>query len=334
MKTHRLSLIVLLCFAAAAACSAKGDASTADRDWQAFEAVDKAEPSKPYKEMSRLELSQHLEERAVRRRELGLAFIEKHPDDPRRWSVIHRFFPTSPRFVKEWGPLNADGVPDHPVVDDMAAAAWKAKVAELKAAMAQATDLPRDVVKSLAVRDEAEAQRKAFYSKWQGGKEMAVDFPMNDLSGRELSLADYRGKIVVLDFWAPWCGPCKAAMPHTQEVAAKYKTQGVVVIASCTNDTRESFEKWVETNQANYPDIVWAFDPAAKSDERASKKHYEVLGIPSQFVIGRDGRVVDVVLGYFKGEVLLDGALAKAGIEVDAATLAQAEAQRKKRSLY
>ena len=331
MKISRLLLTLSALLLANLVGLMAADLSPADRDWQAYEAVVKAPPPKPYKEMSRLEAAQNSEHKTLRLRELGLAFIENHPTDPRRWSVVLYFHPTMPRFVKEWGPLNTEGVPDKPVVDEAAAAAWKAKVAELKAALAQATDVPDDVKKVLAAQADREANQQGFLAKWRSGKTAAPDFTMHDLSGKEVKLADYRGKVVVLDFWATWCGPCKAAMPHTQQLASKHRAEGVVVIASCTGDTRENFEKWVRANQANYPDIIWAFDPAAKSDGRAAKKLYEVSGIPCQFVINREGRVVDVVIGYFKGEVLLDAALAKAGVKIDDATLAQAAADLKKR---
>jgi peroxiredoxin len=160
---------------------------------------------------------------------------------------------------------------------------------------------------------------------------VAPDFAMTDANGRKVKLSDYKGKVVVLDFWATWCGPCVASMPHTQEVAAHYKDQGVVVIGSCTSDARAAFETWVRKNQSKYADFVFAHDAAEKGPERASRKLYGVRGIPAQFVIGRDGKVAAFVGGYKSGEVLLEGALAKAGIKVDPAIVAQAALDQKKR---
>lgn len=160
---------------------------------------------------------------------------------------------------------------------------------------------------------------------------MAPDFETTDPAGRPVKLSDYRGKVVVLDFWATWCGPCLAAMPHTQEVAAQYKDQGVVVLGSCTSDTREKFEQWVKANQEKYPDIVWSHDAAARGPDRASYAKYGVSGIPTQFVIDREGRIVDIVIGYLKGEVILDAALAKAGVKVDPAVVAKGAADLRKR---
>ena len=153
---------------------------------------------------------------------------------------------------------------------------------------------------------------------------MAPDFAMTMRDGKQIRLSDLRGKIVVLDFWATWCGPCVAAMPHVQEIADHYKDQGVVVLASCTSDERSKFDAWVDSKTQDYPDVMFAFDPLEKSADRASRKLYGVSGIPQQFVIDKDGKVVAEVGGYKKGEVLLDAALTKAGVKVDAAILEQA----------
>ncbi|MBM4061578.1 MAG: redoxin domain-containing protein [Planctomycetes bacterium] len=159
----------------------------------------------------------------------------------------------------------------------------------------------------------------------------APDFAAQDLAGNTVRLADFAGKVVVLDFWATWCGPCKAALPHVQQVAAKYRDQGVVVLASCTGDARSAFEKFVDKNQADYPDVRFVHDPLEKKPERASRQLYGVSGIPHQFVIGRDGRIAAQVGGYSEGEVLLDAALAKAGVSVDPAILEQAKLDQQKR---
>ncbi|MBL9207706.1 MAG: TlpA family protein disulfide reductase, partial [Opitutaceae bacterium] len=156
---------------------------------------------------------------------------------------------------------------------------------------------------------------------------LAPDFTTQTLDGKEVKLSDFKGKVVILDFWATWCGPCMAAMPHTQQVAAQYKEQGVVVLGSCTNDARSKFESWVKSNAATYPDILWTHDKAERGADRASNKLFGVRGIPTQFIIDRSGKVVDIVIGYLKGEVILDASLAKAGITVAPDIIAKASSQ-------
>jgi len=144
---------------------------------------------------------------------------------------------------------------------------------------------------------------------------LAPDFVSKDLAGKEVRLSDSHNKIVVLDFWATWCGPCKASLPHTAEVAKRYKDQGVVVLANCTSDTRANFDEFVQANREKYSAIEFVCDPhdrgSAGYSERASHKLYGVKGIPTQFVIGRDGKIAAVIVGYSDGDHRLEDALTK-----------------------
>ena len=161
---------------------------------------------------------------------------------------------------------------------------------------------------------------------------LAPDFVMLDVEGREVRLSDFSGKVVVLDFWATWCGPCLVAMPHTQDLAAKYRDQDVVVVAAGTSDTIARFKSWIPENQATYPDIRFTFDPnerdSATFAQRASASLYRVAGIPTQFVIGRDGKIVGTILGNQGAtDARTEASLARAGVQVDATIVALGQAQ-------
>ena len=149
---------------------------------------------------------------------------------------------------------------------------------------------------------------------------MAPDFVSKGVSGNSVRLSDWKGKIILLDFWATWCGPCRASLPHTESVAKRCKDQGVVVLANCTGDTRAHFASFVQTNQSTNPDIVFVCDLHDRGtgdyDERASHKLYGCKVIPTQFIIGRDGKIAAVIVGYREGDHQLEDALAKLGVSL------------------
>ncbi len=180
----------------------------------------------------------------------------------------------------------------------------------------------------------APAPAAAVAAPMLGAGAMAPDFVSHDLAGKTVRVADYRGQVLVLDFWATWCSPCLASMPHTQEIAAKYADQGVAVLAVCTGDKRRKFEDWVKLKAKSYPNLRFTSDPYEQDTplegNRASVALYRVPAIPAQFVIGRDGRIVATIEGYVAGDNRLEAALAKAGIRVGADAPAQAAATEAK----
>lgn len=164
----------------------------------------------------------------------------------------------------------------------------------------------------------------------------APDFISNDIAGKPVKLSDYKGKVVVLDFWATWCGPCIKSLPHTESVAKEFKPQGVVILAVCTSDTRAKYEPWVKENQEKYADVNFTCEiherGSATFAERASKKLYGVSGIPTRFVINRDGKIVAALVGFDSEDARLEAGLARAGIKVDNAVAAKGEQQLSKKS--
>ncbi len=146
----------------------------------------------------------------------------------------------------------------------------------------------------------------------------APHFVVVDKTGKEIRLSDFMGKVVVLDYWATWCGPCMASLPHTEKVAKETKEKGVVVLAVCTSDTRANFSKWLREKEKEYPSLVFACDLNDRDtktyDERVSKKLYGISLIPTQFVIDQNGVIREVIVGYRTGDELLDRALEKLGV--------------------
>lgn len=111
----------------------------------------------------------------------------------------------------------------------------------------------------------------------------APDFSLIDLNGRQLSLADYRGKVVLLDFWATWCGPCRIEIPGFVELQERYRAQGLAVIGISMDDGPEPVREFYREYKMNYP--------VAMGDEKVSELFGGIFGLPTTFLIGRDGRL-------------------------------------------
>jgi thiol-disulfide isomerase/thioredoxin len=141
-------------------------------------------------------------------------------------------------------------------------------------------------------QEEAEASRPKLLAVGTP----APDFTVTGRDGKPVKLSDLRGKVVVLDFWATWCGPCLRSFPHTSEVAKKTADKGAVVFAVNVWDEQKAYEEWLPKNP-QYDHFLYGFDPKEGGQDIA-KKLYNVSGIPTQYVIGKDGKIAASFLGY------------------------------------
>jgi thiol-disulfide isomerase/thioredoxin len=138
-------------------------------------------------------------------------------------------------------------------------------------------------------------------------------------TNNRLKLSDYRGKkIVIVDMWATWCGPCMKGIPHLSKVAEAVKGQDVEVIALNVSDDQEPFEKFATGKGAEYK-FKLARDPAGRepNGNTIARKLYGVTGIPATFVIDKSGKIVGTVSGYSEGDTQLEQILKGLGVKMD-----------------
>ena len=120
--------------------------------------------------------------------------------------------------------------------------------------------------------------------------EVAPAWETKDPEGKTHKLADYKGKIVVMDFWATWCPPCRQAMPGLQKIHEQYKDQGVVVLGM-------NFAERPGGDPVGYmKEQEFTYGLMLNSEEIA--KAYGVSGIPAFFVVGPDGKVIHRAVGF------------------------------------
>ena len=164
-------------------------------------------------------------------------------------------------------------------------------------------------------KPEAARPAKKEKAEQKGPKvgDMAPDWSLQDRNGKTVKLSELRGNVVVMDFWATWCGPCIKAMPSVQAMHERFSGQPVKVFGVNT---------W---ERANGPDPVkfmadkkFTYGLLLKGDDVA--KQYGVTGIPAFFIVGTDGKIIHTAVGFNPAEKdkmnkIIEDHLAKAGGE-------------------
>jgi len=124
----------------------------------------------------------------------------------------------------------------------------------------------------------------------------APDFTLPDLDGKPFKFSDLKGKVIILDFWATWCPPCRTEIPHFKSLYSQYKGDGLEVIGIALDQGGANVVRpFAEDFQINYPILI--------GNQRVTEDYGGIRGIPTTFIIDRQGRIVEKFVGYRDKEV-------------------------------
>lgn len=120
------------------------------------------------------------------------------------------------------------------------------------------------------------------------------DFALQSLDQKSVRLSEYRGKVILLDFWASWCGPCRDSLPWMQSMQEKYGAQGFQVVAVNVDPNSEDARALLKELQVG---VLTLLDPQGQIPEL-----YELQSMPSSFLIGRDGKIALAHAGFTRSD--------------------------------
>jgi len=121
-----------------------------------------------------------------------------------------------------------------------------------------------------------------------------LNFTLKDLNGKDVKLASFKGKVILLNFWATWCGPCKIEIPWFNEFQLKYKDRGFVVLGISADDTVEQLKPFVAEQKMGYPVLV------GLGRDDVQEALGPVYGLPTTLLISRDGKICQTHVGLAK----------------------------------
>lgn len=131
----------------------------------------------------------------------------------------------------------------------------------------------------------------------------APDFQLPNLGGQLVSLSDFQGKPVLINFWASWCGPCVYEMPYIQEVFEEWSGQGLVVLAINIGESSSKVKEFMESHALSFPVLL---DMEGKVADQ-----YNIGGIPTTFSVDKDGIIQAMRVGAFPNKAAIEKSLNK-----------------------
>ena len=132
---------------------------------------------------------------------------------------------------------------------------------------------------------------------------LAPEFQLPNLQGQTISLDDLRGKPVLVNFWATWCGPCVHEMPYIQEVSDEWSGKGLVVLAINIGESTSKVAKFMQSQGLSFTVLL-------DTDEKTAAK-YNIRAIPTTFFIDKDGVIQAKKIGSFTSKAAIESSLDK-----------------------
>ncbi|MGH4139511.1 TlpA family protein disulfide reductase [Clostridium sp.] len=126
----------------------------------------------------------------------------------------------------------------------------------------------------------------------------ALDFKLKDLDGKEVSLSDFKGKKVFLNFWASWCPPCKGEMPDIEKLYIETKDTDLVILAVNLGENNSTAKSFMEKNKYNFTVLL--------DSDQSIASQYNIGGIPTTFFIDKEGNIVNSTEGGLTLEQMKD----------------------------
>lgn len=123
-------------------------------------------------------------------------------------------------------------------------------------------------------------------------KPAPLGFTLKDATGRDVALASYQGKVLLIDFWATWCGPCKIEIPGFIDLQKRYASEGLQVVGVSVDDKPEELTPYIADMKMNYPVLV------GLGHDDLQNAFGPLVGIPTTFLIARDGRICATHAGF------------------------------------
>ncbi len=117
----------------------------------------------------------------------------------------------------------------------------------------------------------------------------AIDFKLTDLSGKDVSLSDFKGKKIFLNFWASWCPPCKAEMPDIEKLYGQTKDSDLIILAVNIGEDSKTVKSFIDNNKYNFTILL--------DSNQSIAAEYNITAIPTSFFIDKEGNIISTIKG-------------------------------------